>query len=304
MEKRNNGTITLSNGKEMPLVGLGTFLIEEITNITYEAIKNGIRLIDTASRYNNEKEVGQGINRAINEGMVKREDLFIITKLWVGDKENPEAAIKKSLELLNLDYVDAYLDHWPLQIFEWEGKNYSIPSYEVWKKMENLVRKGYTKSIGLSNYNVQRITDLLTYAEIKPVINQVELNPYLTQKNLVKYCKENDIQIMGYNVFCKGKYVDRFHKNLNLNLLGEPLIKELASNYSTTEGVISLSWLCSQGIVAITSTSKPERVKENLKATKIKLTYQEIERIDALNKNIRCNESSQWDFFKKVDLFA
>jgi D-xylose reductase len=261
-------TIKLYNGYEIPRLGLGTFMAEGTDNTVYEAIKAGIRLIDTAARYLNEKQVGEGINRAIKEGLVKREDIFVVTKLWTGDKEDPERAIKKSLEELNLQYIDLYLDHWPMQIFEWEGKSYSIPTHVVWKKMEDLVKKGYTKSIGLSNYNVQRIMDVLSYAEIRPAVLQVELNPYLTQRNLIKFCKDQNIAVMVYNSLCKNKYVDRFHKEQQLNLLDEPIIKDMAKKYNRTPGQIAINWAISQDLIAIPGSSNPKRVQENLQVLK------------------------------------
>lgn len=296
--------LKLNNGQEMPKLGLGTFLIENVENVVYAAIKEGVRLIDTASRYNNEKQVGQGINKAISEGIVKREDVFVVTKLWVGDKENPEEAMKKSLADLNLDYVDLYLDHWPMQIFEWEGKSYSIPTHVVWKKMEDLVKKGYTKGIGVCNYNVQRLMDLLSYAEIKPSVNQVELNPYLTQKNLAQYCKSNGVQLMVYNSLCKNTYVNRFHKEENLNLLEEPVIKEMAQKYNKTPGQIALNWAVSQDYIVIPGSSKPQRMPENVQVLDFKMSEEDVDKISELNRDARCNESTQWDFFKKIDLYA
>jgi diketogulonate reductase-like aldo/keto reductase len=295
--------LTLYNGYKMPLLGLGTFLSEGCEQTVYEAIKAGLRLIDTAARYLNEKQVGQGISQAISEGLVKRE-LFVVTKLWVGDKEDPERAIKKSLSELNLDYVDLYLDHWPMQIFEWEGKSYSIPTHVVWKKMEDLVRQGYTKSIGISNYNVQRIMDLLAYAEIRPAVLQVELNPYLIQKNLLHFCRSENIAVMAYNSLCKNKYVDRFHKEQNLNLLEEDLIKKMATKYGKTAGQIAINWAISQGLIAIPGSSNPKRILENIETLNFRLTKEDIDTLASLNRDARCNESTQWDFFKKIDLFA
>jgi D-xylose reductase len=286
-------TIKLYNGFEIPRLGLGTFMAEGTDNTVYEAIKAGIRLIDTAARYLNEKQVGEGINRAIKEGLVKREDVFVVTKLWTGDKEDPERAIKKSLEELNLQYVDLYLDHWPMQIFEWEGKSYSIPTHVVWKKMEDLVKKGYTKSIGLSNYNVQRIMDVLSYAEVRPAVLQVELNPYLTQKNLIKFCKDQNIVVIVYNSLCKNKYVDRFHKEQQLNLLDESIINEMAKKYNRTPGQIAINWAISQDLIAIPGSSNPKRVQENLQVLDFKMSKEDVDKISELNRNVRCNESMQ-----------
>lgn len=297
-------TILLNNGQKIPSLGLGTFNIKNVSSVVYEGIKDGIRLIDGALRYMNEKEVGEGINKAINEGIVKREDLFIITKLWCGDKEDPEEGIKKSLNSLNLTYVDAYLDHWPMQIFEWEGKNYSIPTHILWKKMEDLVRKGYTKSIGVTNYNVQRLMDLLTIAEIKPVLNQIEYHPYLVQDNLIKYCLENQIQVISYGVLCKGFYVSKFHNEKNINLLEEQIVKEISSSHFTSCGNIALSFSLSQDLITIFSTSNTLRIKENIESLKHKLSDEEIKNLKSLHRNIRCNQSNQWPFFKGIDLFS
>jgi D-xylose reductase len=288
----------------MPRLGLGTFLGESVEEVVYTAIKEGIRLIDTAARYLNEKQVGQGIARAISEGLVRREDLFVVTKLWCGDKKNVVGAIERQLADLNLTYVDLYLDHWPMQIFEWEGKSYKIPTHFVWKSMEQCVKKGYTRAIGISNYNVQKIMDILSYAEIKPSVLQVEINPYLTRKNLIKFCKDFGIQIMVYNSLCRNKYVDKFHKDQNLNLLDEPIIKEMAEKYNKSAGQIALNWAVSQDLIVIPGTSNPKRIAENALILQFRISDDDLEIISKLNRNVRCNESLQWGFFAGVDLFA
>ena len=158
------------------------------------SIKDGMRLIDTAFKYGNEEDIGKGIKKALDDGLCKREDLFIIGKIWITDKNDPEKAIKESLKKLQLKYLDLYLDHWP------SGNDYTdinnikrqVSIYDFWPKMESLVEKGLTRSIGCSNYNVQSLLNLLSFCKIKPVANEVEFHPYYYQENLKKFCdKEN-----------------------------------------------------------------------------------------------------------------
>ena len=171
-------TLKLNNGLEIPLMGLGTTRLRNINDankslkddnrnkdveeVVYNSIKHGTRLIDTASKYENEVEVGKGIKRALDEGIIKREDLFVITKMWLDEKENPEKALKQSLERLNLSYVDLYLDHWPSGKCYNGKNNFKLVSIrDIWHNMEKLVEQNLTKSIGVSNYNVQNLSIIL-----------------------------------------------------------------------------------------------------------------------------------------------
>ena len=166
-------TKTLNNGLKIPLMGLGTSRIEPTEDIVYYSINDGIRLIDTAFKYENEKEVGLGIQKALKNGIVKRKDLFIIGKIWIDQRDDPEKALKGTLDRLQLTYIDMYIDHWPT------GKDYMpdkngerfrmVPINEFWPKMEKLVDKGLAKSIGVSNYNVQALCNLLSFCKKKPV---------------------------------------------------------------------------------------------------------------------------------------
>ena len=189
-------TTKLSNGIECPTMGLGAMLAKG-EDLTYQAIKDGTRLIDTASAYKNEDLVGKGIKKAIDEGIVKREDLFIITKLNIDEEKNdPETALNNSLKRLQLTYVDLYLDHWPLVNMTKDGVK-TIPLKETWKKMEKLVESGKTKMIGCSNYNVQSLLTILSFCKIRPCFNEVEFHPFFSIKivetnepfhrNMIKY---------------------------------------------------------------------------------------------------------------------
>ena len=206
-------TKTLNNGLKIPLIGLGTSRINPTEDIVYYSINDGIRLIDTAFKYGNEKEVGLGIKKAIDNGIVKREDLFIIGKIWINQRDNPEKALQRTLDKLQLGYIDMYIDHWPT------GKNYNhneefrmVPINEFWPKMEKLVEKGLTKSIGVSNYNVQALCNLLSFCKIKPVANEIEFHPYFCQKKLKEFCDKENIAIISYYPLAHGNGAKEYIK--------------------------------------------------------------------------------------------
>lgn len=281
-------TTSLNNGEIMPLAGLGTSRTQNLAENIYESIKNGLRLIDTAQYYKNEREIGEGINRALKENIVERKDLFIITKIWCLSKHIPEETLLNQLKDLNLTYVDLYLDHWPTQISEVDGKIIKTPMHVLWKNMENLVKKGLTKSIGVSNYNIQSLMNLLSFCEIKPVLNEVEFHPYFHQKELLNFCKNNDIQLLAYNSLCKGCYTTWAHcKEIKKNLLEEKIIIELSEKYKKTPGQIVLNWAIYQNVAVIPTSGKPYRVKENIESANFRLTKEDYEKICELNFNYR-----------------
>ena len=277
--------IKLNNGLECPIIGVGTCGIENVEEVVYQSIKDGTRLIDTAAIYKNEEEVGKGIKKAIEENIVKREDLFVVTKCWLPDKKDPKAALKTSLEKLKLDYVDLYLDHWPC------GKDYSgknkfehVSVKNMWPKFEELVDSGMTKSIGVSNYNVQNISIVLSFCKIKPAVNEVEFNPYLYQKDLKEFCDKEGIKIFAYYPMVKGKMcTPELVKEKDLDLLNEPNVKKLAEKYGKTSGQIVLNWHINEGVIPIPGTSKPNRMKENLGAVGFKMEEDEYKSLRDLS---------------------
>ena len=281
-------TIKLNNGMSCPIIGLGTTGMKNVEEVVYSSIKSGVRLIDTASMYKNEEGVGKGIKKAIDEGIVKREDLFIVTKCWLTEKEDPIKALKGSLERLNLKYVDLYLDHWPSTKCYKEKEEFKLVGIkDMWPKMEQLVHDGLTKSIGISNYNVQNISILLSICKIKPVINEVEFHPYLYQKDLKEFCDKEDIKIFAYYPLIKGpKEKNKFEKIMTekkLDLLNEEIVLNLAKKYNKTPGQIILNWHINKGVIPIPGTSNPNRMKENLGSCDFNLSEEDIQSLSSFD---------------------
>ena len=283
-------TRKLNNGLEMPLLGLGSSRIGNIVDVVYNSIKDGLRLIDTAFKYGNEEEIGKGLRKVLDEGIVKREELFIIGKIWIDDRKDPEAAIKSTLKKLQLDYLDLYLDHWP------SGNNYAnpdapkqIPIFEFWPKMEELVDKGLTKSIGCSNYNVQSLLNLLSFCRIKPVANEVEYHPYYCQEALKEFCDKENIAIIAYYPLAKGNGAKTYIKahNGEMDIFKERIVEDLIEKYGKTAGQIILNWHAVQGIIAIPGTSNPKRMKENLQALDFQMSQNDVKNLCKFGKKMK-----------------
>ena len=284
-----------------PKIGLGTALIKEEKdiNVVYQSIVDGVRLIDTEPK--NEELVGKGIKKAIDEKKVKRSELFIVTKLELEEKEDPEKALKESLKRLKLKYVDLYLDHWPSCICINDPKRYkNISVKETWKKMENLVDKELAKYIGVSNYNVENLFNILSICRIRPAVNEVEFNPYLYQKDLKEFCDKENILLFAYNPLAKGEYVNREEaKSGKYELFREDFVRNLQEIYQKehngekiTEGQIVLNWHMSIGVVPIPGTSNPNRMKENLEEFKINKDFYELWGSSGEDKMKRFNDGS------------
>lgn len=273
-------TVTLANGVKMPWLGLGVFQVEDgetTIGSVRTAIKNGYRSIDTAAIYDNEKGVGIGIKEGIELAGITREDLFITSKVWNDDLGYEETlkAFDVSLEKLGLDYLDLYLIHWPK-----EGKY-----KDAWRAMERLYKEGKIKVIGVSNFQIHHLEELWKEAAIKPMINQVELHPRLTQKELIKYCQERNVQVQAWSPLMQGELLD--HSDL----------QKIASKYNKSVAQIIIRWDLQNNIIAIPKSIKEHRIIENSQVFDFTLTKEEMKQIDGLNLDHRVGpDPDNFDF--------
>ncbi len=259
-------TVKLHNGVEMPWFGLGVFKVEngnEATESVKAAIKNGYRSIDTAAIYKNEEGVGIGIK----ESGVAREELFITSKVWNEDQgyETTLAAFEKSLERLQLDYLDLYLIHWP-------GKD---KYKDTWRALEKLYKDGKIRAIGVSNFQVHHLEELLKDAEIKPMVNQVEFHPRLTQKELRDYCKAQGIQLEAWSPLMQGQ------------LLDNEVLTQIAEKHNKSVAQVILRWDLQHEVVTIPKSIKEHRIIENADIFDFELSQEDMDKIDTLNKDER-----------------
>ncbi|SFM36278.1 Aldo/keto reductase [Paenibacillus sp. 1_12] len=280
MVKNLQDTTTLHNGVKMPWFGLGVFLVEEgpeLENAVKTAIKNGYRSIDTAAIYGNEKGVGRGIRQGMEEAGVSREELFITSKVWNADLgyESAIAAYETSLSKLGLEYLDLYLIHWPV-----EGK-----FKEAWRALETLYKEGRVKAIGVSNFLKHKLEELMNDAEIKPMVDQMEHHPRLTQKGLQAFCKENGIQFEAWSPLMQGQLLDNTE------------LKEIGNKYEKSIAQVILRWNLQSGVVTIPKSTKEHRIIENASIFDFELTKEDMERIDGLNQNLRVGpDPDNFDF--------
>lgn len=276
-----NNVIRLNNGIEMPKLGLGVFRVEdsaELINAVKFAIKSGYRSIDGAAIYGNEEAMGEGIRQGIKEAGITREDLFITSKVWNADLgyESAIAAYETSLQKIGVDYLDLYLIHWPV-----EGKY-----KEAWRALEYLYQQGRVKAVGVSNFQIHHLEDLLKDANIKPVINQIELHPYLSQTKVREFCEENNIQVEAWSPLMARN-----------GLLEDETLKEIAKKYNKTTAQVVLRWDLQSHVITIPKSTNEGRLLQNIDIFDFELSKEDMELIDSLNKDFRVGpDPDNFDF--------
>ncbi|MBU9710866.1 aldo/keto reductase [Evansella tamaricis] len=258
--------VTLNNGVELPWLGLGVYKAadgEEVKEAIKVALEKGYRSIDTAAFYDNEIGVGE----AIRQSSIPREEIFVTTKVW-NDKQGYEETLKafeESREKLGLEVIDLYLVHWPVS-----GKY-----IDTWKAMEKIYEEGKVRAIGVSNFNIHHLEDLLSNANVKPTVNQVEFHPLLTQNELHNYCKENDIQLQAWSPLTRG------------HILNDPRLVELAEKHGKTPAQIILRWDLQKEVVTIPKSVTPSRIESNGDIFDFELTEEDIKILESFNENKR-----------------
>ncbi len=294
-------------------IGLGLWKIpnEECADIVYNAIRIGYRHLDSACDYGNEVEVGQGIARAIADGLCTREDLWITSKLWntYHGKEHVRPAVEKTLVDLGLDYLDSYLIHFPIaQPYvpfeiryppEWmydphankpEMKTAPIPLSETWQAMENLVEQGLVREIGVCNYNSGLLNDLMSYASIKPAELQIESHPYLTQDRLIRLATSYGISVTAFSPLGALSYLELEMADAGESVITQEVVVSAAEKHGKTPAQVVLRWGIQRGCSIIPKSSKIERLQENIDIFNFSLSEQEMADISALNQNRRFND--------------
>ena len=256
--------VVLNNGVEMPILGFGVYQINDAElceRCVYDAIETGYRLIDTAASYGNEEAVGKAIKRS----GVLREELFITTKLWVQDAsyENTKKAFERSLKKLQLDYIDLYLIHQPFG-----------DVHCSWRAMEELYHEGLIRAIGVSNFQTDRLMDLIIHHEVVPAVNQIEIHPFYQQTESIEFAKKYNVQPEAWAPFAEGRN----------NIFQNEVLMSLAQKHGRSVAQIILRWLVQRGIVAIPKSVHKERIVENFSIFDFELSSEDMDKIATLDK--------------------
>jgi len=326
-------TIKMNNGKEIPVLGFGTWCLGQkddksfdeplIRRAVQHAVRIGYRHIDCAQDYLNEHLVGDALKELFDKKEITREELFVTSKLNqpYHAAKHVEMALLKTLKDLQLEYLDLYLIHWPIafdfvdygenakhrgwshqKYNPWDTKiNGNISIRETWQAMEEMVNKGYVKSIGVSNFNVQLLGDLLSYATIPPVVNQVESHPYLQQSGLVKYCAMHNIVVEAYSPLGTPGHA----KDKDVLVLKDNTLKKIANKYQKSTAQVALKWnlMRSPNVVVVSKSSTTERISENHSLLDFTLSEGDMKIIRCLEKNWRYLKPQEWSVTKDIHLF-
>ncbi|MCB0474621.1 MAG: aldo/keto reductase [Flavobacteriaceae bacterium] len=299
--------IRYTNGDNMPALGLGTWKSApgEVYNAVVTAIKSGYRHIDCAPVYGNEKEIGQAISDCVANRIVTREELWITSKLWNTAHQKNEVlpALKATLDDLKLEYLDLYLIHWPVALKEGAGfplkaSNFysleEVPLTETWKGMEDTVKAGLVRHIGVSNFGPEHLQVILKSAEIAPEMNQVECHPYFQQDTLLNFCREHNIFLTAYSPLGSYDRSEAFKASNEPKLLDDPVIAHIANTKEVSPAQILISWALHRGISVIPKSVHAGRIAQNFAAEEIHLSDEDMKSIAALDRNFRYVTGTFW----------
>lgn len=304
----NNQTLKLNSGYEMPVVGLGTWKApadKAGEAVEYALMEAGYKHIDCAPIYLNEPEIGRAFNKVFASGKVKREDVFITSKLWntMHAHDDVITACKQTLKDLQLEYLDLYLMHWGIaqpkdmgnEPVDADGftKLTNVSVRETWEAMEELVKLGLVKSIGVCNFTGPQLIDLLTYSKIKPALNQIELHPYLQQKHLVEFCHHNDVAVTAYSPLGSPGNVMARNDNEPI-LIKDPVVIEIAKQHNKSVQQVLIRFAMQRGLVVIPKSTTLAYIKSNLEVFDFELTKADMTSIAKLERKHRFVNPANW----------
>ncbi|NRA68087.1 MAG: aldo/keto reductase [Pseudobacteriovorax sp.] len=315
-------TIVLNDGRKLPAIGLGTWKSTE-EGEAYQAVRKaldiGYRHIDCAHIYGNEAEIGRAISDSISDGICSRDDLWITSKLWNNSHESERVleACKFTLEQLNLDYLDLYLMHWPIafrsDVMAPENANgflslEDVPLSETWGALLSLQEKGLSRSVGVSNFSARRLQEIIDSSGCAPAVNQVELHPFLPQRELFDFCQKQNIHLTAYSPLGSNDRPDVLKRPDEKPILDNDTIAAIANEHQTTPARVLIAWAVQRGTSVIPKSTNAERLAENLSASQLVLTETNMKQISQLETGLRYvnpvmwfgeespyNEKDQWD---------